>query len=98
VGLLAERLEMMLARASTSWQVTLVNNLGVSKRPREPAVVDPSYRVQGVLRLKAGYGTIIKAVVATEGGRALAVGTGGTLGFAVEAGGVVVLDVFVAPP
>ena len=96
--LLGDQLEMMLARTSESWQVTLVNNLGVVKKPREPAVIDASKRVAGVLRLKAGYGRIIKALVATEGGRSLAVGSGSTLAFAVEAGAVVVLDVFVALP
>ena len=68
--LLGDQLEMMLARASTSWQVTLVNNHGVSKRLREPAVIDASKRVAGVLRLKSGYGTITKALVATEGDEA----------------------------
>ena len=96
--LLGDQLEMMLARASTSWQVTLVNNHGVSKRLREPAVIDASKRVAGVLRLKSGYGTVTKALVATEGGRALAVSGGSTLAFTVEAGAVVVLDVFVALP
>ena len=78
--------------------MTLVNNHGVSKRPREPAVIDASKRVAGVLRLKSGYGTVTKALVATEGGRALAVSGGSTLAFTVEAGAVVVLDVFVALP
>jgi hypothetical protein len=94
LDLLGDRLEMMLARASTSWQVTLVNNLGVLKQPREPAVIDASQRVAGLLRLKPKYGRITKALVATEGGRALVVNNN-SLAFSVEAGGVVVLDVFV---
>eukprot|EP01043_Picozoa_sp_COSAG02_P037437 COSAG02_NODE_2807_length_7985_cov_659.432412_8_plen_639_part_00 len=95
LDLLGDRLEMMLARASTSWQVTLVNNLGVSKPQREPVVIDASQRVVGLLRMKSRYGTITKASVATEGGRALVVHSGNTLAFTVEPGGVVVLDVFV---
>jgi hypothetical protein len=100
--LLGSRLEMMLARASDSWQVTLINNAGVSKRPRRPAVVDPSKRVECLLRLKPGYGTVKRAALATEGGRALPLlhrgsggGDGRSVELAVEAGGVAVIDVFV---
>jgi hypothetical protein len=104
VDLLSSKLEMMLARASDGWQVTLINNLGVSKQPREPAVVDASHRVTCVLRLKAGHGVVGRAFLATAGSQELHVvhrgssgsedtSDGGSVELTVEAGGVAVVDI-----
>jgi hypothetical protein len=104
VDLLSSKLEMMLARASDGWQVTLINNLGVSKQPRKPAVVDASHRVTCVLRLKAGHGVVGRAFLATAGSQELHVvhrgssgsedtSDGGSVELTVEAGGVAVVDI-----
>jgi hypothetical protein len=46
--------QMMINRVATGFNVTLINNRGVTKGPKTPAVVDPSAGVAVLLRLKVG--------------------------------------------
>jgi hypothetical protein len=43
------RVSMTLARSSDGWTVTLVNNLGVTKRPSIAAVTDPTMAINVTL-------------------------------------------------
>jgi hypothetical protein len=91
--MLATRLEMLLARRGAGWQVTLVNNFGVIKQPESAAVVDPSKRVSAVVRMKAAYGVVARAMdVTPTGSTALAV-SNNSVTITIEAGDLVVLAV-----
>ena len=63
-NLLIDKLEMLLARRSTGWQVTIVNNNGVTKQPNAAAVVDASQRQVAMVTLKPAFG-IVKSVTLT---------------------------------
>jgi hypothetical protein len=63
-NMLIDKLEMLLARRSTGWQVTIVNNNGVTKQPNAAAVVDASQRQVAMVTLKPAFG-IVKSVTLT---------------------------------
>ena len=89
------RVSMSIARAPAGWQVTLVNNLGVTKQPSLPARTDASAAVEVILRLKPEYGQIDVAEVLTEvPPRPLPVEDGsGDVHVRIGAGDLVVLNV-----
>ena len=89
------RVSMSIARAPAGWQVTLVNNLGVTKQPSLPARTDASAAVEVILRLKPEYGQIDVAEVLTEvSTRPLPVADGsGDVHVRIGAGDLVVLNV-----
>jgi hypothetical protein len=68
-----QQLEMALGRTSKGWQVTIVNNNGVSKQPAAMAQIDGSKRLVTMLRLKEAYGTVSSATLATKNGLPLVV-------------------------
>jgi hypothetical protein len=53
-------------RGPAGWNVTLINNHGVTKDPGTPVVVDPSAAVDVVLSLRSGYGSISAAWQTTD--------------------------------
>jgi hypothetical protein len=87
---LLPQMEMILARSSTGWQVTLVNNNGITKTPSGAAHVDASHDLAVVLRLKPAYGTVGSAAVATAPLSALKV-TQNSVRLTVGAGDLVVV-------
>ena len=87
------QLEMVLGRTSTGWQVTIVNNNGVTKQPSAAAIVDRSKRLTTIVRLKQGYGKISRASLATAGNALLPVAADGSVQVMVEAGDLVVVRV-----
>jgi hypothetical protein len=92
-NLLLSKLEMLLARRSTGWQVTIVNNHGVTKQPNSAAVVDASQRQVASVRLKPALGVVASATLTTTTvavSKQLAV-TNNSVSVAVEAGELVVL-------
>ena len=92
-NLLLSKLEMLLARRSTGWQVTIVNNHGVTKQPNSAAVVDASQRQVASVRLKPALGVVASATLTTTTvavSKQLAV-TNNSVSIAVEAGELVVL-------
>ena len=63
------QLQMLLGRSKAGWHVTLINNRGVTKHPSTAAVIDATKAVSAVLKLKAGYGALESATLATDSAR-----------------------------
>lgn len=66
--MLIDKLEMLLARRSTGWQVTIVSNNGITKQPNAAAVVDASQRQVAIVTLKAAFGIVKSATLTTTPG------------------------------
>eukprot|EP01079_Euglenida_sp_SAG-EU17-18_P008522 gene8522-210_t len=63
-----QSVQLMMNRSPTAWNVTLVNNDGVTKQPDTQASVDHSKGTNCTVSLKPDYGTITSAVdVDTDG-------------------------------
>ena len=90
-----EMLEMLLARTSKGWQVTVVNHHGVTKQPAAAAKVDPSKRLRTIIRLKPEYGTAIGVKLLTAGGVVLGI-KNNSVEVTVDAGDLVVVHVQLA--
>lgn len=86
---LLPQMEMMLARSSTGWQVSLVNNNGVTKTPGGAAHVDASHDLAVELRLKPAYGTVASAETAAP--RSVLKVTGNSVELTVGAGDLAVV-------
>eukprot|EP01052_Picozoa_sp_SAG31_P010194 SAG31_NODE_550_length_14214_cov_3.054269_6_plen_477_part_00 len=95
-NLLESKLQLLLARRSVGWQLTLVNNNGVTKQPSQAAVVDPSQRVIARIQLKPGYGTVVGASrVSAHGETRLKVSDKNEVTVEVEAGDLTVVRITV---
>ena len=94
--MLATKLEMLLARRHSGWQVTLVNNFGVTKQPGAAATVDPSKRVRAVLRLKRAYGAATAVTLVAADGATPLIVSNNSVTVEVEAGDLAVLAVELA--
>ena len=91
--LLPTKLELLTARRASGWQVTLVNNNGVTKQPSSATVLDPSQRLSANVRLKRAYGVVASAMVVTGTVNTTLSTSNNTITVIVEAGDLVVLNI-----
>lgn len=83
---------VQVSRGPSGWNVTLTNNMGVTKEPSTTATIDPTALMTVTVALRPGYGTRITRATATRtGGRALPLSAGGNVTFVIPAGDLVVL-------
>lgn len=86
------QLQVLLGRSTAGWHVTLVNNQGVTKHSSTAAVIDATKAASVMLKMKAGYGTLESATLATDATRRQLPVTNGEVGVTVPAGGVAVVE------
>jgi hypothetical protein len=63
--------QCQVARGPDGFNVTLINNRGVTKQPALPPVVDPAAAVMVRLALRPGFGALAGATLPLVGGAAL---------------------------
>jgi hypothetical protein len=92
------QLQMLLGRSTAEWHVTLINNQGVKKHPSTPAVIDAAKAQSVVLKMKAGYGTLESATLATDATRRRLPVVNGEVAVTVPPGDVAVVELVLKEP
>lgn len=83
---------VQVSRGPSGWNVTLTNNMGVTKEPSTTATIDPTALMTVTVALRPGYGTRITRATATRtGGRALPLSASGNVTLVIPAGDLIVL-------
>lgn len=92
-------LQVLSSRSPGGWNVTLINDLGVTKEPATPTVEDAARAVSAVISLRPGFGTLAAAWQTTDALFArLPIDAAGLVNVTVPAGGVFTLGLDVVWP
>lgn len=84
-------LQVLTSRSPGGWNVTLINDLGITKEPATPVVVDTSKTINTTIGIRMGFGNLIAAWKTTDAQFALLPMNEGSVPVEIAPGDVVTL-------